>query len=288
MSNITCLSPLKIYDSLSKQNHRKSYAYGNVSPLVMKLGVIDAFQFCLYKDDRYFDDYVTDIYLVDAKTDRTVLDITSYMEENGFTVQNINGIYVATYPGVKPIPSITQEGEYYLRLDGNLGVEYVSEVFSFSNNLDGYLELKYSNDETFSIKDGIVDLQGIEFIIRVKTEVGKPEYKFEEEATKRLGYAFIESQVSSKIYKFNAIMPEYLCDALRLVKLCNKRKVISGEDEFEPITFDMSVEWQEQGDLASVTCEFQTDNVIVRLGNPKYELSRGDFNNDFDPLDFSR
>ena len=283
MANIVCLSPLKIYDSLSKQNHRKSYAYGNVSPLVMKLGVIDAFQFCLCNDD-----HITDIYLVDAKTDRTTLDITSYMEENGFTVQNTNGIYVATYPGVKPIPSIMQEGEYYLRLKSNLDAEYVSEVFSFSNNTDGYLELKYSNDETFSIKDGLVDLNDIEFIIRVKSEIGKPEYKFEEEATKRLGYSFIESQVSSKIYKFNAIMPEYLCDALRLVRLCSKRKIVSGEDEYEPITFDMSVEWQEQGDLASVTCEFQTDNVIVRLGTPEYHVDRGDFNSDYDPLDFSR
>ena len=48
----------------------------------------------------------------------------------------------------------------------------------------------------------------------LKGEIGKPEYNFEEESTKRLGYVYVESQVSKKTYMFNTVVPEYICEAL--------------------------------------------------------------------------
>ena len=111
--------------------------------------------------------------------------------------------------------------------------------------------------------------------------MGKPEYSFEEEATKRLGYSFIESQVSKKTYKFNTVIPEYICDAMRIIRLCSQKKITCKGETYDAITFNMEVDWQEQGDLASVTCEFDVDNIITNLGGFKHEAVGGDFNNDY-------
>lgn len=119
------------------------------------------------------------------------------------------------------------------------------------------------------------------YILLLKSELGKPEYSFEEEATKRLGYSFIESQVSKKTYKFNAIVPEYLCDAMRIIRLCSNKIITCKGETYDAITFNMEVEWQEQGDLASVNCEFDVDNIITNIGGFKLESTDGDFNNDF-------
>lgn len=166
---------------------------------------------------------------------------------------------------------------------------FFSEMFCCTNNLDDCLYIEYWNKgRDFAIKDGIITFQeGFKFGLYLKSELGKPEYNFEEESTKRLGYTFIESQVSKKVYKFNTIIPEYLCDAMRLIRLCSDKKLISKGETYGMLSFDMDVEWQQQGDLASVTCEFETDNVIVNLGGLIPEDLGGDFrnahfNNDFD------
>ena len=96
-----------------------------------------------------------------------------------------------------------------------------------------------------------------------------------------MGYAFIESQVSKKVYKFTFVAPEYLCDALRIVRLCDTKLIHSKRQMYELTTFNMDVEWQEQGDLASVECEFETDTVIANIGGYTPVLKGGDFNNDF-------
>jgi hypothetical protein len=84
-----------------------------------------------------------------------------------------------------------------------------------------------------------------------------------------MGYTFIESQVSKKTYRFVALAPEYLCDALRIVRLCNN-KVIEAEGRvYRALTFSIDPAWEEQGDLASIECEFEIDSVISNIGNLK-------------------
>lgn len=280
MAGPICLSPLRFYDNLSKQNHRKSYAYGHISPLIMPFNTLDPFQFVLINNT----DQIIDAYLIDAKTDERITgNILKQLEEAGFTHKNIGGLRLVTFPGIFPLLDIKYEGEYYLLLQSNIGYDYYSEVFCFTNTSDDCLTLEYWNPEAdFLIKNGIISFaDNFRFKIRLRTELGKPEYKFEEEATKRLGYSFIESQVSSKIYKFNAVIPEYLCDALRIVRLCSNKTIESKGETYDMITFDMDVDWQDQGDLASVNCEFQVDNILVNLGGYSAQPSGGDYNEDF-------
>ena len=143
-----------------------------------------------------------------------------------------------------------------------------SEVISYTRNIDDYIEIRYRNNTgNFHVKNGIVIFpENFLFILFFKTELGKPEYAFEEEVTKRLGYNFIESQISKKIYKFNVVTTEYICDAMRLIRLCDNKKLFYKGQEFEMLSFNMDVDWQTQGDLASVNCEFETDNIVVNLG----------------------
>lgn len=39
--------------------------------------------------------------------------------------------------------------------------------------------------------------------------------------------------------------------------------------------------WQDQGDLAGVEAEFETDTVIKKIGRGKIVTNLGEFNNDF-------
>ena len=282
MNTPICLSPLKFYDDLNKQNHRKTYAFGHVAPLLMRLNIIDAFQFVINSNKT-----IKAAYIVDANTDKVVSkNIINTLKENGLITATVEKYFIVSYPGILPVIDLKFEGLYYLKLQFETSA-YYSEVFCFSTSLENCLEIKYWNPEGyFYIKGGIIDLTNTKFIIRINSELGKPEYKFEEEATKRLGYTFIESQVSSKIYKFNTILPEYLCDALRLVRLCSNKQITFKNDIYDACTFEMTVDWQEQGDLASVTCEFEIDDVIVNFGGYAKSLQDGDFNGDFNN-DFS-
>lgn len=45
--------------------------------------------------------------------------------------------------------------------------------------------------------------------------------------------------------------------------------------------FTIEPEWEDQGDLASVECEFETDTVIANAGGYIPVKLYGDFNNDF-------
>lgn len=271
------ISPLPFYDNIALQNHRKDYAYGQVYPLITYKNMLLPFQVVLSSGTSV--DWVR---LYDFNTGK-YHDITTSIKENGLTIKSYSDFKLLKYPGTLPIVQIEHEGRYYLAIYiSNLGVIY-SDVFTVCNRVDDYLLLEYYNSYNFELKNGIVDFSdNFKFKCYLNTQVGKPEYDFEEEATDRMGYTFIESQVSKKIYKFVFLAPEYLCDALRIVRLCENKCIVSKLQTYDLITFSMEPNWEEQGDLASVECEFETDTVIANIGGYKQEpLYSGDYNSDF-------
>ena len=270
------ISPLPFYDDISSQNHRKDYAFGQVYQLITYKNMLLPFQAVLASGTS-----VNWVRLYDFNTGKYI-DITTSMKENGLIIKSYIDFKLLKYPGTLPIVEIKHEGLYYLAISiSNLGIIY-SDVFTVTNKIDDYLLLEYYNSYSFELKDGIVDFSdNFKFKCYLNTQVGKPEYDFEEEATERMGYTFIESQVSKKIYKFTFLAPEYLCDALRIVRLCENKKAISKKQVYDMTTFTMEPEWQDQGDLAAVECEFETDTVIANIGGYEPELLGGDFNNDY-------
>lgn len=270
------ISPLPFYNNPALQNHRKDYAYGQVYPLITYRNMLLPFQVVLASGTS-----VNWVRLYDFNTGKYT-NITTSMKENGLTIKSFTGFKLLKYPGTLPIVEIKHEGLYYLAIGiSGLGNIY-SDVFTVTNKVDNYLLLEYYNSYNFKLKNGIVDFSdSFKFKCYLNTQIGKPEYDFEEEATERMGYTFIESQVSKKIYKFTFIAPEYLCDALRIVRLCENKQITSKSQVYDLTTFNMEPEWEDQGDLAAVECEFETDTVIANIGGYTPKLVGGDFNEDY-------
>lgn len=276
------ISPLPFYDNINLQNHRKSYAFGQVYPLITYRNMLLPFQVILSGGSS-----IGWVHIYNFNTG-AYIDISTSIKEAGLTLKSYVGFKVLKYPGILPIVEIKHEGYYYLAIQVNgLGIIY-SDIFSVTNRVDDYLLLEYSNSYNFEMKNGMVDFSdNFKFKCYLDTQIGRPEYNFEEEATERMGYSFIESQVSKKIYKFIFIAPEYLCDALRIVRLCDIKQITSKEQIYDLTTFTMEPDWEDQGDLASVECEFETDTVIANIGGYAPSLSGGDFNRDYN-RDFDR
>lgn len=277
MANPVCISPLKFYDDFHKQNRYRSFAYGHVAPLITNPNVVSPFQLIVSGD-------VSEVYVRSADTNKRVTgNVVERFKDAGLRNVSKDDYNILLFLGIFPLSGVIDyEGQYWLEIHS--GGWYYSEVFCFDNNIDDCLKVEYWNPEgDFALKNGIIVLgsENFHFILLLKSELGKPEYSFEEEATKRLGYSFIESQVSKKTYKFNTVIPEYLCDAMRIIRLCSQKKITCKGETYDAITFNMEVDWQEQGDLASVTCEFDVDNIITNLGGFKHEDLGGDFNNDY-------
>lgn len=277
MANPICISPLKFYDDFHKQNRYRSFAYGYVAPLITNPNVVSPFQLIVSGN-------VSEVYVRSANTNKRVTDnVVERFKDAGLRNVLKNGYNILLFLGIFPLSGVIDyEGQYWLEIHS--GGWYYSEIFCFDNNIDDCLKVEYWNPEgDFALKNGIIVLgsENFHFILLLKSELGKPEYSFEEEATKRLGYSFIESQVSKKTYKFNTVIPEYLCDAMRIIRLCSQKKITCKGETYDAIAFNMEVDWQEQGDLASVTCEFDVDNIITNFGGFKHEDLGGDFNNDY-------
>ena len=270
------ISPLPFYDNIALQNHRKDYAFGQVYPLITYKNMLLPFQVVLASGTSV--DWVK---LSNFNTGKFI-DITRSIKENGLQIKSFTGFKLLKYPGTLPIIGIVHEGQYYLEIYiSGLGTIY-SDIFTVCNKVDDYLLLEYYNSYNFELKNGIVDFSdSFKFKCYLNTQIGKPEYDFEEEATERMGYTFIESQISKKIYKFTFVAPEYLCDALRIVRLCESKQITSKLQTYDLTTFSMEPEWEDQGDLAAVECEFETDTVIANIGGYEPKLAGGDFNNDY-------
>lgn len=272
------ISPLPFYDDIELQNHRKDYAFGQIYPLVIHKNVIMPFQVVLPETAREN----ISVFLHCVNDSRLSGNISQQMKEAGLKLHKYSNFSVLIYPGIFPINMIKYEGQYYLNIVIAGAGQIYSDIFNSVNRIDDYLLIEYYNDYNFELKNGIVDFSdNFKFKCYIKTQIGKPEYSFEEEATERMGYTFIESQVSKKIYKFVFLAPEYLCDALRIVRLCNNKRILCKNQQYDLTSFSMNPKWEEQGDLASVECEFETDTVISNLGGYTAELIGGDFNNDF-------
>lgn len=270
------ISPFPFYDDISLQNHRKDYAFGQIYPLIIYRNMLLPFQFCVSSGSS------VNLARLYTKGGVLVADILSNLKENGLTVKSYTGFKLIKYPGTLPVNAIKHEGQYYIQLRLDSGKYFYSDIFTVYNRVDDYLELEYTNSYNFELKNGIIDFSdSFKFKCYLPAQIGKPEYDFEEEATERMGYTFIESQVSKKLYKFTFLAPEYLCDALRIVRLCNDRQITSKGQVYDLATFNMRPEWEEQGDLAAVECEFETDTVISNIGGYEPESLGGNFNNDY-------
>jgi len=268
-------------------NSNKSYAYGTVYPLICPSNFILPFQIIR---DSSLSTVITKVEIIDLNLS-TVFDgfnfkdITSEMLDTGLEIKEFpdQGYNILIYAGIFPLPENLPQGQYYLKITMD-DEFYYSELITFVADVKGFLKIEWKDFEDLVFDVGRIVYQDTPFknILYLKTELGKPEYTFEEEGETRDGYFFPEKQISEKTYKFIALAPEYLCDVMRLIRMADYIMITDylGK-KYKCDTFLITPKWEVQGDLASIECEFQTNTVVKKIGKGFVITDGGGFNNDF-------
>jgi hypothetical protein len=171
------------------------------------------------------------------------------------------------HKGNNTISPKLSEGRHYIVLKQGTKTWY-SEVFTVVSNISCYIKLEYWDNDNLYFKGGHIDYtSGFKFVCYLSTKIGKPSYPFEEELTERDGYKFIEKQASSKVYNMTFNAPEFMCDALRLVRMCDNINITSDGKVYRALSFSVNVDWEDYGDVAAVDAEFETDTVVTKIAN---------------------
>ena len=279
--NVTSVLPF--YTDINLQNHRRSYAYGDVYPLYTPAGQILPFQFLTPHDATNQVGYA---YL--KKIDGTVVaDILQPLTDGGLRVTQYasDGYDIISYPSIMPLGINMLEGQYYIELVCMAG-RYYSEVFTVVGDISPYLKIEWRMREDLisygwriQYNSGLYTFRNVVYLA---TELGKPDYEFEETGESRDGWFFPEKMISEKSYKFQFMAPEYLCDAMRFVRMADEIKVTDKYGRtYLCDQFLMTPKWQDQGNLASVEAEFQTDTVAKAIGRALTPNDLAAFNNDY-------
>lgn len=279
------LSPLPFYKNDDFLSHNKQYAYGSIYNLFCENGILPPFQIVTehgIKEIEYVELYDRDGNLI--------ANITDELNNGGLTIKQFAqyGYDVIVYPSYLPLSINMQIGVFYLKLFDGVD-NWRSEYFTNVASTDGFIKIEWWDNDDFVLENGRIVYEDVKYhnVVFINSQVGKPEYKFVEEGETRDGYFFPEKQLSEKVYKFTFIAPEYLCDAMRFIRMADN-VLITDEvgREYDCDTFLMSTKWQTQGDLASVEIEFETATIAKKIGNFQTILKGGDFNGDFNN-DFS-
>lgn len=273
-------SVLPWYTSISEQNHKKSYAYGNIYPLFTPANKLLPFQ--IMRTTRT--NAVTSVHLYN-RDGSLFADITQNMKQTGLQVVRFAslGYDVIVYPGILPMPINTPDGIYYATLSDGVQTFY-SEMFTIVQDVSGYLKIEWYDIENAVFDAGTIVYQNPAFrnVLYLCTELGKPEYQFDEEGENRDGYFFPEKQISEKTYHCICLAPEYLCDVMRFIRMSDYVTVTDKYGRtYDCDTFLITPKWQTQGDLASVEIEFETATVVKKIGRGYLLQTKGDFNNDY-------
>ena len=269
-------SVLPFYDSVDQQLHRKSYAYNSVFPLIAYKDFFIPFQFTAS------DFGVTRIAI--HRIDGSVLftNVVQAFSDAGMRVTQESGVTRVVFPARLPTAISMPQGQFYLAISRASRTVF-SEVFTVSNSVKNCLLLEWADIEDLDYEGGTFKYaDGFKNKLYIDSQLGKPEYKFEEEGEDRDGFFFPEKRISEKVYKFTFLAPEYLLDALRIVRLSDHVFITDMYGKkYRCDTILMTPKWEAQGNLASVQVEFETGTVVKKLGKGFSPEVAGDFNNDF-------
>ena len=274
------ISVLPWYTSINEQNHRKSYAYGAIYQLFAPADRLLPFQ--IIRNTRV--NNVSSVILYD-KTGKQVANITTYIKETGLQIVRFQtlGYDVILYPSILPMPLNQLDGIYYMTLSDGVQTWY-SEMFTVVQDVSGYLKIEWWDIENLVFDAGQIVYKNQDFknTLYLCTELGKPDYEFEEDGEERDGYFFPEKQISVKTFKCTILAPEFLCDVMRFIRMADYIHITDKYGrEYDCDTFLITPKWQTQGDLASVEIEFKTNTVVKKIGRGYIISNKGDFNDDF-------
>lgn len=263
------LSVLPFYTSIDEQNHRKSYSYGEVYPLYTPVNVVPPFQIMMASTPAT----ISQAYLYKADGTQVGGSILGELIAAGLTIKTFTSYNVVVFPSSNVLSSaLASEGQYYIKLSMSNGVDYYSDIITVVGSVSSYVKVEWQDDDDL-VMDGcriVYDLgSGAKFKnwLYLNTELGKPEYTFEEEGETRDGLFFPEKMLSFKRYKCTILASEYLCDVMRFIRLSDTIKVTDSYGREYPCdTFLITPKWETQGNIASVEIEFTANTIAKRIG----------------------
>lgn len=274
-------SVLPFYTSLEQQSHRRSYAYGDIYPIYVPKNMLIPFQ--IVRSTRSNTSNKT-VYLYRA--DGTLVgNISQQMQDAGLMFKRYAsyGYDVLIFPAIVPMAALDEIGQYYMRITDGANNWY-SDVFTVVDRITSYLKIRWYCDDDMYYKGGLICYREPKFIntLYLDTQLGKPEYPFNEESEDRDGLLFPVKMYTEKTYKFTVLASEAMCDAMRLIRMADYVQITDPYgNSYDADQFLFTPSWQVQGNLASVECEFQTATVFKNIGRGVTILNNGDYNIDF-------
>lgn len=258
-------SPLAFRKKESKATYEKWYAFGKNYAIPASANTLTPFQFTEL-NIPVFDPDTIEVEAVNEETG----DATKTGVYVSFDVMPEHGGVLYVSPGKNSFREALPQGTYRARF--SIGDEvYISTPFCVIPGIETsskYLLIEYWNDEKIAYPGGFITTganNDFRYQMYVPATICKPKYEFEEELTKRAGYKFLELQTSTKVYAFTFVAPEFICDAMRLIRLSDYIRISHDGEYYNALNFEFDVDWQEQLYLAAVDCQFETDSIIQKL-----------------------
>ena len=290
------LSPIPFYGSLAEQDFRKWYAYGGMYPHRVSSRNLVPFFFTVDEEGvsiskvSVFQVCCNEEVFGKGSYNLSFSDAFSVHKEEGGDVPI--GSLIASECGVIAgdgcstiyfcAPNINiglAKGAYFMQFDLSTDggpMTVYSDVFFVEPSPDlnkFFVGIKWYDGSDLELSDGgiipyshaIGKAYGNQ--IYLDTTIGMPEYSFTEDGEERDGRFFPIKQISEKVYRFKAIVPEYLCDCMRLIRLSDVVKITDQLGRIYNVEhFEMEVEWLDGGHLAEIDCSFETDTVVKKIG----------------------
>lgn len=258
-------SPLAFRKKESKATYEKWYAFGKNYAIPASANTLTPFQFTEL-NIPVFDPDTIEVDVVNEETGEA----TKTGVYVSFDVMPEHGGVLYVSPGKNSFREALPQGTYRARF--SIGDQvYISTPFCVIPGIETsskYLLIEYWNDEKIVYPDGFITTgtnNDFRYQMYVPATICKPKYEFEEELTKRAGYKFLELQTSTKVYAFTFVAPEFICDAMRLIRLSDYIRISHDGEYYNALNFEFDVDWQEQLYLAAVDCQFETDSIIQKL-----------------------
>lgn len=266
MNTFNNFSPLAFREKSQKATYKKWYAYGKEFALPFSTTELPPFQFTVANLPS-FDPTTVEVFLVNEATGvRTETGIKIKVD----TMNEHNSVLYVS-PGSNVYAKSMEPGVYRAEFAIPEGETYVSTPICVTEGIEtntNFVKLEYWNDEKLAYPNGFVTTgtdNDFKFQMYIPTTFFKPKYEFEEEITKRAGYKFLELQTCNKVFGFNFLAPEYICDALRLVRLSDYIRFTHDGEYYNALNFEYTPDWQDNGYLAAIECQFETDTIIQKL-----------------------
>ena len=265
---------LPFYSSKEYWHSKRWYTYGQICPVAARKDYLVPFQLYFTRDVVSTSGNIT-LEIKRVNDDVTVKSFNlnhSFVHTQEYVIIKFPEQQIAALPlGLYYYKVTYQETDDSGSAQGE-ALEAYSDILSVIDDESKFVRLEYwnasditANGYVISFTDSVSGANDFKFVSYICSTIAKPDYEFEEELTKRLGYKFIETQVSTKVYKFNYLATEANCDAMRIARMCDYIKFTTPLDVYNALYMSFEVAWQDYGDVANLTVEFETDTIIQRL-----------------------